>query len=445
MAPICIMLLFAGKAGAQTIIARNNLFNVLESSCSNYLNVTTNASLDTFTMAQVLVVSQPAHGTAFENGKFLSYCPFQGFTGADEFTYSISEGNIISTATVFINVQPFNSLIFPGDADQNGKVENFDVLTIGLAYNLTGPGRFNASALNSLAWSPSNLMNTDPGAADCNGDGIVDSMDAQLVSDNYGQISPEGLRSEVDTSTCGNGIPFYIQAVAGDTVTNGDTLRVSINLGQAGSQIDAYGLAFSLDYDTEFIPHNSINFSTASSWLLPTDSGLFFSHESTTQGRVDMALTNTNQHDAQGGGQVLYGIIPIDDNICGIVHSPGWYNLILKLHTTRLINKYNEVQDICAQQAAIRVYKNVTAVHEISANDIHLYPNPTNGKIFISAEQIELIDITDLAGRKIYSATFNTVAQTTIDIKALGIEAGAYLVQVKTAKGLGVKKIIVQN
>ena len=141
---------------------------------------------------------------------------------------------------------------------------------------------------------------------------------------------------------------------------------------------------------------------------------------------------------------MLHAIIPIDDNICGITHAPGWYNLGLYASKPRLINKYNEVQALCTQQGSIKINKNATGITEESLSKVEVYPNPTGGRLFMKGEKIEQVEITDLAGRKIYSATFSNSNMANIDLTGTGIEAGTYLVQIKTAGYVVVKKIIVQ-
>jgi hypothetical protein len=443
VAILCFAIMLYRSVGAQVYFAKSDLFNVLESSCSNYLNVEAN---DSFTGPAFLqVVTHPMHGSAGVNVNYLTYCPNIGYIGSDEFTYSITANGHTDTANVHLNVEPFNSEVYPGDADQNGKVENFDVLVLGLGYNSTGPSRLAATALNALAWPPSPHFNTNPGAADCNGDGIVDTADMDEINLFYDDSVAFGEHYDIDTSICGNGIPFYIEALGSDTVLNGDTLKIIINLGQSATVNTAYGVAFTLNYDTTFIPPNSIQFSTSGAWLLQNDPGLFFLHEANSRTGVDIALTKTNQKDAQGGGPVILAIMPIDDNICGIEHAVGWYNLDLSISRPRLINAYNEVQYVCMEQPTISVYKSVTAIKNVVAPTVSVYPNPASDEIFIRAESIERVDITDLSGRKVYSATYNGIGLVTLSTKDAALEAGAYMVNIKTSQGTGVKKIVIEQ
>lgn len=51
-------------------------------------------------------VTDPKHGTAVINGRFIQYTPDSGFVGEDSFDYTISDGESNSTSTVRITVEP---------------------------------------------------------------------------------------------------------------------------------------------------------------------------------------------------------------------------------------------------------------------------------------------------------------------------------------------------
>lgn len=435
---ISAMILFCNKAEAQ-LNAQSDLFSVLENSCSNYLDVTANDNLDSLHLDSLQVLTLPQNGTATVNGNYFSYCPLNGFRGADQFTYLVVAGGQTSSATVYINVFGYNNFIFSGDADQNGRVENFDVLTLGLAYNLIGPARLNSSSVNALAWNPSSFLNTNPGAADCNGDGIVDALDLLSIETAYHDTFPIPAIFEIDTSEChGNGIPFYIESLSSDTVYSGDSLDVVIKLGDDFTQNEAYGIAFTLE-------GNGVELNTSQSWLFQNDAGLFFNRSFQSTGQVEIALSKTNHNPAIGGGEVLRARLPIDDNIDGIVSAPGWHNLILKLRKTRLISPYNIVRDVCVEQPSIMVYKMATGIREIKNGSVKIYPNPTNSQIFIEAEKIREIEITDITGRRIYNLQTDAANKIQIDLKEFSLADGTYFVKIKTMDFVSTQKIFVQH
>ncbi len=52
--------------------------------------------------------TQPSHGTLLGSGTSLTYQPALNFNGQDSFTFSVSDGIAVATATVFITVAPVN-------------------------------------------------------------------------------------------------------------------------------------------------------------------------------------------------------------------------------------------------------------------------------------------------------------------------------------------------
>lgn len=425
--------------------AQNDLFNVLSGSCSQYLNVLANDQPDTGQNLSLQIISNPVNGTLQLNGSYFTYCAPAGFTGTDEFTYQLSDGAFTDVATAYINVLPSNDLIFPGDADQNGIVQHYDVLSLGLAFNLTGPSRFSPATVNALAWPPSSFLSNNPGAADCNGDGIVNFDDLTDITTRYGQVVPFINQFWVDTSICYNGYPFFIEYPNGDSVMDGDTLEVVVKLGNDFTFQEAYGAAFTLQFDNSFVDGNGVQFFTNNSWLIQGDVPIFFNRNNQAQGALDIALTKTNHAPANGGGELLRARIPIDDNIDGIVSAPGWHDLNFQLNAPRIISEFNVVKEVCLQAPlAVHVYKMPDDIEENGEPAMLIFPNPTNGLVQIQCENIEQLSLTDLSGRLLYNSAYSRVSQCNINCKTMGLAAGTYLLQVKTTTATITKKLIVQ-
>lgn len=107
-------------------------------------------------------------------------------------------------------------------------------------------------------------------------------------------------------------------------------------------------------------------------------------------------------------------------------------------------------QDICGliKTDTVNVIVNYVGIHEnsINANWIRLFPNPSNGEFTLESahHNIELnsVEITDISGRIIYNKIIN-LPKTTIQLE---LEAGVYIVKIKTQNGNEVvKRLIVNN
>jgi hypothetical protein len=109
-----------------------------------------------------------------------------------------------STLTVILNQ---GLTIWPGDTNNDGIVNQVDVLPVGLFWNSTGPVRPGASLFwtgqSCPKWTPPNAT-----YADANGDGTVNQADVLPVGLNWGQIhtsvsnsEPEEIASDIKKTT----------------------------------------------------------------------------------------------------------------------------------------------------------------------------------------------------------------------------------------------------
>jgi hypothetical protein len=92
----------------------------------------------------------------------------------------------------FVSVR-YNPLIevFPGDTDNDGKVDAFDILPLGVWFGQAGPARASAAT----AWQAQEAGQWPSAAAthaDANGDGVVDERDLFPVGLNWGQLHAGG-------------------------------------------------------------------------------------------------------------------------------------------------------------------------------------------------------------------------------------------------------------
>jgi large repetitive protein len=100
-------------------VAVNDAFNVNQDSTANLLDVKANDSDPDGDLLSIVAVGLPNQGGSVilnDNGTpgdttddFISYTPAAGFTGTETFTYDLSDGQLISQATVTVTVDAVNA------------------------------------------------------------------------------------------------------------------------------------------------------------------------------------------------------------------------------------------------------------------------------------------------------------------------------------------------
>jgi endonuclease/exonuclease/phosphatase family metal-dependent hydrolase len=80
-----------------------------------------------------------------------------------------------------------------------------------------------------------------------------------------------------------------------------------------------------------------------------------------------------------------------------------------------------------------------TAIDKSASQDLRVYPNPTDGKLFIEGSEIHSIELFDIRGTK-KLAIFSDNEQTILDLSSL--TNGLYIIKATTAKGVSFQKIV---
>ncbi|MEO8133999.1 MAG: Ig-like domain-containing protein [Betaproteobacteria bacterium] len=115
-------------------IAVNDAFTVLFGSTGNAFDVLANDSDPDGDALAITAVGVPAHGTVVVLGGRVSYTPVSGFSGADTFTYAISDGKggtAAATVSVTVTGPPNRPPVAQNDSftvNQNSSANSFNVL-----------------------------------------------------------------------------------------------------------------------------------------------------------------------------------------------------------------------------------------------------------------------------------------------------------------------------
>jgi hypothetical protein len=104
--------------------------------------------------------------TANADGTFSLTAPAGAYTIRASASGFLSAEGSISLSAGNSSMMP-NITLLAGDIDNNGVIDQFDALTIGMSYNSAAPA-----------------------SADLNGDGIINVLDLELLARNYRKTGP---------------------------------------------------------------------------------------------------------------------------------------------------------------------------------------------------------------------------------------------------------------
>src|SRR5690606_30033973 len=205
-----------------------------------------------------------------------------------EGTYSVTvtDTNGCSVSGTFIIIH-HSDLVWPGDANDDLVASNYDMLTLGMYYGMSGPPRdsisnlwvgFAASNWNDTIYTGSNMKH-----ADCNGDGVINDADTLAIVLNYGLTHPRsgGIHSRA-------GEPVLKLQPRAASYQPGELVQIDVVLGDENNEVNGfYGVAFDLSLDPAISESGTIELIYNSSFIGNTNNTLILSKAFESTGKVD--------------------------------------------------------------------------------------------------------------------------------------------------------------
>jgi hypothetical protein len=344
--------------------------------------------------------------------------------------------------------------VWPGDANKNKTANNVDVLNVGVGYGSTGAARTTdtttnwAEKVSDVLWLDinSNVLDFINGAnykhADCDGNGIIDSMDLLPIIRNYDQT-----HNKRQTPACVNinDVPLYFEILY-DSIAVSSPVQIAIKLGtNAIPANDAYGIAFTLHYDTELVDSNSISidYSNTGFRIQPTDTIIKLNKYFKPDGQVETAVCRTNQTGKFMASETI-GVINfvMEDNLAQ-KRSNLYDYLHLSYSDVYLIASDETLIPVCALTDSVLVYQTVTGTNRMmNASEWKIYPNPTENLLNIENDKMELLSVRvlNLIGENILS--IKKIHSNKVSLSLNNISEGMYFVEIQTENGQLLKKIL---
>lgn len=358
----------------------------------------------------------------YNNNRFMKYATNFAITPDAPGVYTAQYADLMtgcpSAMSDTVTVAPcLSDSVWPGDADHNGVADNNDLLPLGIGYGLNGFSRPDQSIVWSAHyaqdWGLQFLSGTNAKHADCNGDAVINGDDTTAILTNFGLT-----HSKTDAAAAyRSGVPAIRLQYSKDTVQQGDTLTVSLLIGDSALPVNnLYGLAFTYHYDALVVDTTTTAFDFVNSFLATSVNGMSIRREFKSQGIVKAAVTGINHLNRSGYGKVAQFIATITTgNING--KDLSYYSNINYISDIYAIDKDGDSVALSFVLDSDQVAYEPSGIREVDDTRIRLYPNPAHDMVTIETEEpmlneaYTLYDVTGrvVAGGRIHGRTTQLV------------------------------------
>lgn len=340
-------------------------------------------------------------------------------------------------------------LIWPGDANNNGKVNAVDVLFVGLGYNTTGPKRTNASttweAQPLSPWASSFPNGLNYAYADGNGDGEINDKDTEDAIEvnfglTHGLLKPDGFAKGKKGTA-----PQLKLSTSQRIVAPGETLDINLDLGSADKPVNFYGIAVQLGYSNSLVRQTDFDDDFQPWFEAPGEDTKELFVDPGNTGQAELAITRTDQQVATGFGRIGKVKLVIEDIIVGRPVD----TLRITIDSVLLIDQNFKSTAIAHDTLLVFVTKDPTlvATKELRYNPalLKISPNPNPGNFKVETKlNIQFWELYDPLGRAV-SIQSQQLKFGSWSIHAGGLPTGVYLLRGFGPQGFVCKSLIVTH
>lgn len=345
--------------------------------------------------------------------------------------------------------------VYPGDANQDGLSNYLDVLQIGLGYGRSGPAR--EESYSETFWSPMPAeewgMNTQNGTdykhLDCNGDGVINEADIEVISQNYMPIFAE-------TSSNTEGHPnVWLEFLEESIIIDEDSpeeievyARVMVGTNDAPI-LDLYGVAFQVTYSGEFVVPYSAEIIYQNDAFLGTEAevmGLSKDLGSLGLGKIEAAFSRKNHIGINGAGNVAIVKFIVEGDIIGGRSEPA-YDFDLQIGKVKMIDDQGLKIDanVSSEPVTIRIINHLqnNTNNPEQKEKVQIYPNPVTDVLTIKLEYLEgeKVEVYNAMGQLVQTQLLTDIKT---ELRVDELPSGVYWVKVYTDKGAASERVFVE-
>ena len=299
--------------------------------------------------------------------------------------------------------------VYPGDANNNGRVDQYDILPIGYAYGQVGPARIetveDGPQAVAVDWATDFPGGLNYIYADANGNGLVEILDFVAVSQNFGEEFPPVTELPFLTGIAGEDPSIIINdGLNIDPLLAGAVVEIPIVLSfPADAVADSInGIAFEIAFDHTHFSTYSFEFSDE--WM--TADGNAFTFKRTGPGKIAIALTRYGPDPTIGGGPIgTLSLIIIDDLIALMEEAPDTMPSKVRVRGVQVVDQDYEPVPVVEDSITLKLYRPGTvspvrsSINELGSS---LYPNPVRAAFILeSKSDFHLVECLDVSGHRL--------------------------------------------
>lgn len=351
--------------------------------------------------------------------------------------------------------------MYPGDANNDGRADHIDVLPIGVAFGQNGPPRDPAL----LDWAPQlaepwmplvlPVSQIDLAFVDCNGDGMVDSLDVGAIALNYDSTQNNAMPPPIPyierliqfCVSCP--MPDIVVTLSQDTVGDLDTFSATFTLRYPPNvppPLGALGIAFDVEYDYD--PDMIIDSLTrAYPDTVPDDRMYVIATHTDVVAPGLLPPAGNIRFGAAGKGENIYfkpstPLFTVEFVISDMIIRRGAASELFsfKISNVLIINEQEQLIGLGGifMDTVVVATKEAFRVQPF----VQLSPNPVREILTIESPEspLEKIEIHSLSGEHVVAVEVG--GQSRFEVPVVGLSPGIWVAIVQTREGVAVKKFV---
>ena len=413
-----------------------------------------------YTDFSYIISSQPDHGQliyyaglqnielpcdTIESYNMIVYEPDAGYTGLDhfEYYYCIQPTNLCYLVKVDMNVIEapetescacIVDCVWPGDTDQDGRVDMTDLLTLGYKLGESGPAR---GYTEPGTWfgqhaDPWNFSGNGPGYQylDANGDGAITASDVEVIDTQYYRAH------DIVVKDVQQKLPYQFSLIPVQfSLDSGDVVIIDVSLGNANVPVyDMKGVKFSINIPAAWMDSSSVTVDFHQNSWLAEGTPYISLGKVPWNGRIDAGFAKANGNGSSGYGVIGTITFIITDDIEGFKSGGGKIKIPVSLQGGTALGGDGILYEIDGTEIVLDY-----DLHGASKKQFNLvvYPNPAqdivdihlNGKSAISS-----VNVVDPQGRVIRS--YPDIEDKHFQLDVSSFPVGLYYLQVNHTHGM---------